>query len=74
MFYEKYVLSGSGLPSTNLYGSLRFGTNERVLLRRRYPNFAALCAPVTTTKGEGYSGLFLVCLSRQVHARTCAFF
>ena len=40
--------------STNLYGSLRFGTNERVLLRRRYPTIASLCAPITTTKGEGY--------------------
>ena len=40
--------------STNLYGSLWFGTNERVLLRRRYPTIASLCAPITTTKGEGY--------------------
>ena len=40
--------------STNLYGSLRFGRNERVLLRRRYRTIASLCAPITTTKGEGY--------------------
>ena len=40
--------------STTLYGSLWFGTNERVLLRRRYPTIASLCVPITTTKGEGY--------------------
>ena len=45
---------GINYLSTNLYGSLRFGTNERVLLRWRYPTIASLCAPITTTKGEGY--------------------
>ena len=40
--------------STNLYGSLWFGTNERVLLRWRYPTIGSLCPPITTTKGEGY--------------------
>ena len=40
--------------STNLYGSLWFGTNEKVLLRRRYPTIASFCPPITTTKGEGY--------------------
>ena len=40
--------------STNLYGSLRFGTNERVLLRRPYPTIGYLCVPITTTYGEGY--------------------
>ena len=38
----------------NLYGNLWFGTNERVLLRRRYPTIGSLRAPITTTKGEGY--------------------
>ena len=42
------------LISTNLYGSLWFGTNERVLLRRRYPTIVFLCVLITTTNGEGY--------------------
>ena len=40
--------------STNLYGSLCFGTNERILFRRRYPTIRSLCVPITTTNGEGY--------------------
>ena len=47
--YDLFISS-----STNLYGSLWFGTNERVLLRRRYPTIGSLCAPIATFKGEGY--------------------
>ena len=37
--------------------------NVRVLLRRRYPTIASLCAPITTTKGEGYYvKFFYTCL------------
>ena len=54
--------------STNLYGSLRFGTNERVLLRWRYPTIGSLCPPITTTKGEGYyvEFFFNICLCFEV--------
>ena len=48
------MLSSFTLISTNLYGSLWFGTNERVLLRRRYPTIGSLCSSITTTKLEGY--------------------
>ena len=49
------VFTKSKTPiSTNLYGSLWFGTNDRVLLRRRCPTIKSSVPPVTTTKGEGY--------------------